>query len=143
MSKIPVTTDNNKVMVLIDDQFDLSDAWQDIHPDGPVDTKGLTNIGLWIDSTLNDSDRIEWRVMCLASKDSADEYQTQIQTVSQSDVALLPEFYYTSQAAFKGVLPLGISRLTPWIKLQFRVQTEGASPAVLNKVMLTGEREMR
>lgn len=136
-----IQSDRNTAKELIKTPVTLTNAYQDIGD--KIITKGLLNIGLWLKGELNDSDIISFRCKCFPTKESTDVFYTQIQTVSSIDVGLKEEIYTTNQSTISLVVPLGISQLAPYIQIEAKVGVAGATPAEIEKALLTFERESR
>ena len=136
-----IQSERNIAKELIKSPVTLTNAYQNIGE--KIITKGLLNIGLWMKGLLNDSDIISLRCKCYPTADSTDVFYTQIQTVDSTSVSFMEEVFTINQATINLVVPLGISQLAPYIQIEAKVTTAGASPAELEKALLTFERESR
>jgi len=136
-----VRVDRNVSAELIKAPGTLSAAYQDIGE--LINVKGLLNIALWLKGSLNDSDVVKFRCKCFPYKEATDYFYTQIQTVDSTSVTLTQEEYAATQSDIKLVVPLGISQLTQYIRLEMAVGVAGATPAEIDKALLTFEREAR
>ncbi len=134
-----VTSERNRKKDLVNSPITLSSTLQNIGE--KIDTRGLINIALWFKGLLNDSDKVVFRCKCYPTKDSSEYYYTQIQTVTANDVSMANEEYSFTTANFNIVVPLGISQLAPYIQIEAKVNVEGATPAEIEKALITFERE--
>jgi|LGOV01.1.fsa_nt_gb hypothetical protein len=120
----------------------LTDAWQPLEYAigvSKISVKNRKNIALWIKGLLNDSNAVQVRLKCYPEQDSTDYYFTQIQTIGSSEVTLDAEVFSTAEENIALVVPLGITDLVPFIEIEAKVGTVGATAAVLETILVTLE----
>ena len=130
------TKEGGLVKSLISSTQAMTASYVDIGP--RINTKGLCNIAMWLKGTLNDSDKVMFRIKCFRTETDTDVYYPQIQSVSSNEVTLEPEVYSLTQLG--SVVPLGISELAPWIQFEIKVNTAGATPADVDEAYITYNR---
>jgi len=137
------TIDTTKGKIKFKDNVILSDTWQTLEQstDGleRFSVKSRQNVGLWLKSTINDSDAVAVRLLCYLDSTSVDPYMTHIQTIGPSSVELAPEVLEFHGGDFNAVVPLGISELVPYLEIQVKVNTAGIVPAELVESYVTFE----
>lgn len=141
MSKRTIdTTDGN---IRFKDNTILSNTWQTLEESAGglkrFSVKSRQNIALWFKANRNSSDVIQLRVRCFLDATSTDAYDTHIQTVGPSDIDFRPEILEFSEATTNAVIPLGISELVPYVELQAKVVTAGATPAEITEAHVSFE----
>lgn len=136
-----VYSDTNRTKVL-DTNVTMTNAYQALGK--VINTKGLDNIALWLKGSKNDSDVVRFRVACYAdevdAEAGANPFYAQIQTIGTQIVSLEAEEYETSSANIALVTPLGFSTLVPYIKIEAKVVTAGATPAVIDNALISFDR---
>jgi hypothetical protein len=140
--KAVIDAERNISKLTIASEQELTNTFQPLG--NPIKVMGFINIALWLKGLLNDSDEVVFRCKCYPSLDSvntSDYYYTQIQTIDSSTVSLTLEEYKINQATIELVVPLGISQLAPYIQIEAKVTTAGATPAKIDRSLLTFERE--
>lgn len=133
-----ITSDTNVTKNLIKSQVVLSNTYVDFG--SRINTKGIDNIALWLKGVLNDSDLVRMRVKCYKSHNGIDPYYTQVQMIGQDTVGLSEESYEISSANINLVLPLGISTLAPYIQIEAKVDTAGATAAQIDEAFVSFDR---
>lgn len=131
-------SDKNEVKELIKSPATMTDTFVDLGE--KVCTKGLDNIALWLNGSKELSDLVRIRVKCYTSDSSTDAYYTQVQTIGADVVQLNEESYEISAAAINLVLPLGISTLAPYIQIEAKADTVGATAAHIDEAYVSFDR---
>ena len=117
----------------------LTNNWQSLG--APINTKGLLNVALWLKGLKNDSDAVRFRCKCSTTADFAETFIAQIQTIGTNLVSLRSEEYETSWPVIALVTPLGFSAMVPYIQIEAKVNVVGATPALIEKAMLSFDRK--
>jgi len=136
MSANIYTTDDT-LEDLITSPLTLTASWQSLG--NLVNVKGLCDVAMWLKGSINDSDKISIRLRCKRTENDTNDYFSQIQTIGASAVTLSPETYDIILDP-NVVVPLGISKLTPYVQLEIKVTTAGATPAELSEATLSVHR---
>ena len=133
-----ITSTQNITKELIKSPLTLTTSW--VNLGDRINTKGLDDIAMWLNGSLNDSDKVMIRVKCNRNIDDTTGYYTQIQTVSDTAAVLSQEIYELNSSNIEAVIPLGVSELAPWIQLEIKVNTAGATAASIAEAFVSFSR---
>jgi hypothetical protein len=108
----------------------ITGSWVDLGPE--IETAGYKNIGLWYSIDINDSLNVRLRMLAKTALGAADEYQSQIRTVTASSVCLEPEYFeLNNDADQKAIISICIDNLAPVVQFQVQAGTAGATPGTV------------
>lgn len=118
--------EDNEPVDLIQVPVTLTADWQDLGK--AMVTKDFDLFSLWFDLDINDSVDVQVRAVAYPTLDLADAYVFPIQTVLGSKVEVQEQYFELSlDVDQKIIIPLSISDLTPFVKIQVKAGTVGAS----------------
>lgn len=123
----------------LESNFDLTESWVEIG--GRINTKGSSNIALWLKGSLNSSDAVMFRGRCYAGPETTDAYGPQIQTIGSDVVVMNEEVYQITDSTFGLVTPLGLSSLVPFVQIEMKVLTAGATAAHIDEALISFDRK--
>ena len=102
-----IKSETNVTKKLIKSPLTLTNGW--VNFGDRINTKGLCDIAMWLQGTLEGSDKIMIRVKCHREQNDSVGFYTQIQTVDDTAAVLTQEVYEIYQTIIEAVIPLGVS----------------------------------
>ena len=126
MAVTTIRPGDNKVIQIAENQV-LSGSWADLGE--VIDVKDIHNIALWLKLVIGDSADVQIRVMGMPTENSSDLYKMPITEVTATKVNISPEYFeITNDADDNLVFQIDTEDLLPFLQLQIKAGTPGASP---------------
>jgi len=114
---------------------DFTAGWVDLG--APINTSSLNQINLFLKLVANDSQSLQIRALGKLTSGSADEYPFQIETVSSAKIAIQDEYVEFTNDADQNVIIKILSEGVPFIQLQIKTGTVGATAGQVTGVDYT------
>lgn len=114
----------------------LTTSWTPVGD--PVDTTNATRTAFWLTVTINNSLNLQIRALPLLAKNAPSDFSLPIRTVSASDVKVEAEYYELNDDIDQEIiLETRTKGLIPYVQFEVRVDTLGATAAVLDTANVT------
>lgn len=124
----------NTYQNLITSSQTITNIWSDL---GPLfQAADIPAIALWLKYTINDSTGIQIKTLSKRSLDDAEDFSSPILTVAPSLVSVDEEIFQLPDKSISIGIPVPISSLFRFMRLQVKATIPGATPAVISMAQI-------
>lgn len=121
---------------LISSAQDFTAAWVDLG--GEIEVNGARWLGLWLDVDINNTNNPQVRVLAKHTANHASEFSLPILTVGASDVKVEEHYIeFNVDADQKVLLSFDLDRVIPYIQVQIKAGTVGATAGQIDAALIT------